>query len=57
VLASVKDVLDEMQAQGMRISDRLYVQVLTMVYSLTPHATRVLPLAYNKVLTYLQIPR
>ncbi|KHG41617.1 MAG: DUF3368 domain-containing protein [Aphanizomenon flos-aquae KM1D3_PB] len=30
VLASVKDVLDEMQAQGMRISDRLYVQVLTL---------------------------
>ncbi|MDK2409166.1 DUF3368 domain-containing protein [Aphanizomenon sp. PH219] len=57
MLASVKDVLNEMQAQGMRISDRLYVQVLTMVYSLTPHATRVLPLAYNKVLTYLQIPR
>ena len=26
VLASVKDVLDEMQAQGMRISDRLYVR-------------------------------
>ena len=30
VLASVKDILDEMQAQGMRISDRLYVQVLTL---------------------------
>ncbi|NET00533.1 MAG: DUF3368 domain-containing protein [Sphaerospermopsis sp. SIO1G1] len=29
-LDSVKDVLDEMQAQGMRISDRLYVQVLTL---------------------------
>jgi uncharacterized protein len=23
-------ILDEMQAQGMRISDRLYVQVLTL---------------------------
>ncbi|MDM3846615.1 MAG: DUF3368 domain-containing protein [Aphanizomenon gracile PMC644.10] len=30
LLDSVKDVLDEMQAQGMRISDRLYVQVLTL---------------------------
>jgi predicted nucleic acid-binding protein len=31
LLDSVKDVLDEMQAQGMRISDHLYVQVLTLV--------------------------
>jgi predicted nucleic acid-binding protein len=30
LLDSVKDVLDEMKAQGMRISDRLYVQVLTL---------------------------
>ena len=30
LLDSVKDVLNEMQAQGMRISDRLYVQVLTL---------------------------
>ena len=30
LLDSVKDVLDEMQEQGMRISDRLYVQVLTL---------------------------
>ena len=30
LLDSVRDVLDEMQAQGMRISDRLYVQVLTL---------------------------
>ncbi|MBG1265837.1 DUF3368 domain-containing protein [Nostoc sp. WHI] len=30
LLDSVKDVLDEMQLQGMRISDRLYVQVLTL---------------------------
>ncbi|OBQ33357.1 MAG: nucleic acid-binding protein [Anabaena sp. CRKS33] len=30
LLDSVKDVLDEMQAQGMRISERLYVQVLTL---------------------------
>ncbi|MFM5887925.1 MAG: DUF3368 domain-containing protein [Dolichospermum sp.] len=30
MLASVKDVLNEMQAQGMRISDPLYVQVLTL---------------------------
>jgi predicted nucleic acid-binding protein len=30
LLASVKDVLDEMQAQEMRISERLYVQVLTL---------------------------
>ncbi|UUO15482.1 MULTISPECIES: DUF3368 domain-containing protein [Aphanizomenonaceae] len=30
LLDIVKDVLDEMQAQGMRISDRLYVQVLTL---------------------------
>ncbi|MDM3849998.1 MAG: DUF3368 domain-containing protein [Aphanizomenon gracile PMC649.10] len=30
LLDSVKDVLDEIQAQGMRISDRLYVQVLTL---------------------------
>ncbi|QYX31763.1 DUF3368 domain-containing protein [Sphaerospermopsis torques-reginae] len=30
LLDSVKDVLDEMQAQGMRISDHLYVQVLTL---------------------------
>ena len=30
LLDSVKDVLDEMQAQGMRISDRLYVHVLTL---------------------------
>jgi len=29
-LNSVKDVLDKMQAQGMRISDRLYVQVLIL---------------------------
>jgi predicted nucleic acid-binding protein len=29
-LDSVKDVLDEMQVEGMRISDRLYVQVLTL---------------------------
>ena len=30
LLDSVKDVLDEMQVQGMRISERLYVQVLTL---------------------------
>lgn len=30
LLDSVKDVLDTMQVQGMRISDRLYVQVLTL---------------------------
>ncbi|BAZ79967.1 DUF3368 domain-containing protein [Sphaerospermopsis kisseleviana CS-549] len=30
LLASIQGVLDEMQAQGMRISDRLYVQVLTL---------------------------
>ena len=30
LLDNVKDVLNEMQAQGMRISDRLYVQVLTL---------------------------
>ncbi|RUR72721.1 DUF3368 domain-containing protein [Chlorogloeopsis fritschii PCC 9212] len=30
LLDSVKDVLDEMQLQGMRISERLYVQVLTL---------------------------
>lgn len=30
LLDSVKDILDEMQVQGMRISDRLYVQVLTL---------------------------
>ncbi|VXD25452.1 Similar to tr/Q55985/Q55985 [Planktothrix serta PCC 8927] len=30
LLDSVKDVLDEMQAQGMRISDRLYLQVLIL---------------------------
>jgi predicted nucleic acid-binding protein len=30
LLDSVKDVLNEMQAQEMRISDRLYVQVLTL---------------------------
>ena len=30
LLDSVKNVLDEMQAQGMRISDRLYVHVLTL---------------------------
>lgn len=30
LLDSVKDILDEMQAQGMRISERLYVQVLTL---------------------------
>ncbi|MDB9535706.1 DUF3368 domain-containing protein [Dolichospermum planctonicum CS-1226] len=30
LLDSVKDVLDEMQEQGMRISDRLYVHVLTL---------------------------
>jgi predicted nucleic acid-binding protein len=30
LLDSVKDILDEMQVKGTRISDRLYVQVLTL---------------------------
>lgn len=30
LLDSVKNVLDEMQAQGTRISERLYVQVLVL---------------------------
>lgn len=30
LLDSVKDVLDEMQVKGTRISDRLYLQVLTL---------------------------
>ncbi|MDD1421689.1 DUF3368 domain-containing protein [Dolichospermum sp. ST_sed1] len=36
LLDSVKSVLDEMQAQGMRISDRLYVQVLILAQEQKP---------------------